>query len=93
MPLEYAKLLKLYIRISIYYAFLYLRWDILRNYCSWLFPILERTEELSVPKGSEWADRYIGYMAETLYFMHNRVSTGYLPLTKNILKFAFIDKK
>ena len=47
---------------------------VLREYCEWLFPILERVEELSVPKGSERADRYIGYMAEvleTLYFMKN----------------------
>ena len=47
---------------------------VLRDYCEWLFPILKRTEDLSVPKGSERADRYIGYMAEsleTLYFMHN----------------------
>ncbi|MBQ9277263.1 MAG: DUF4422 domain-containing protein [Lachnospiraceae bacterium] len=49
--------------------------EVLRDYCAWLFPVLERTEELSVPKGSERADRYIGYMAETLetlYFMYNR---------------------
>ncbi len=49
--------------------------EVLRDYCAWLFPILERTEELSVPKGNERADRYIGYMAETLetlYFMYNR---------------------
>ncbi len=48
---------------------------VLRKYCEWLFPILERTEELSVPKGSERADRYIGYMGETLetlYFIKNR---------------------
>ena len=48
--------------------------SVLRDYCEWLFPILERTEELSVPKGSERADRYIGYMGETLetlYFMKN----------------------
>ncbi|MBO6300201.1 MAG: DUF4422 domain-containing protein [Lachnospiraceae bacterium] len=47
---------------------------VLRDYCAWLFPILERTEELSDPKGSERADRYIGYMGETLetlYFMKN----------------------
>ena len=45
---------------------------VLREYCEWLFPILKRVEELSVPKGSERADRYIGYMGETLetlYFM------------------------
>ena len=47
---------------------------VLRDYCAWLFPILERTEELSVPKGSERADRYIGYIGETLetlYFIKN----------------------
>lgn len=47
---------------------------VLRAYCEWLFPILERTEELSVPKGRERSDRYIGYMGETLetlYFMKN----------------------
>lgn len=49
--------------------------DIFRKYCSWLFPILERTEELSSPKGWERADRYIGYLGEnltTLYFMYHR---------------------
>ncbi|MCR5420398.1 MAG: DUF4422 domain-containing protein [Lachnospiraceae bacterium] len=48
--------------------------DVLRDYCEWLFPILERVEDLSVPKGSERADRYIGYMGETLetlYFIKN----------------------
>ncbi len=48
---------------------------VLRKYCDWLFPILERVEEISVPKGSERSDRYIGYMAETLetvYFMTNK---------------------
>lgn len=47
---------------------------VLRDYCEWLFPILMRTEELSVPKGSERSDRYLGYMGETLltlYFMKN----------------------
>lgn len=48
--------------------------SVLHDYCEWLFPILERTEELSVPKGCERHDRYIGYMGETLetlYFMKN----------------------
>lgn len=48
--------------------------SVLRNYCEWLFPILERTEELSMPKGCGRSDRYIGYMGETLetlYFMKN----------------------
>lgn len=57
---------------------------VLREYCEWLFPILERTEELSEPKGCDRKDRYIGYMGETLltlYFMYhagtlNIVHTG-----------------
>ena len=47
---------------------------VLRDYCEWLFPILERTEEMSVPKGCDRHDRYIGYMGETLetlYFIKN----------------------
>lgn len=47
---------------------------VLRDYCDWLFPILLRTEDLSIPKGHERNDRYIGYMGETLetlYFMRN----------------------
>lgn len=48
--------------------------NILRDYCAWLFPVLERTEELSTPKGWERADRYIGYLGEnllTLYFLYH----------------------
>lgn len=48
--------------------------EVLREYCDWLFPILEWTEELSKPKGRDRKDRYIGYMGETLetlYFMKN----------------------
>lgn len=51
------------------------RKEIFQNYCNWLFPILERTEELSEPKGNERADRYIGYLGEnltTLYFMYHK---------------------
>lgn len=47
---------------------------VLRDYCAWLFPVLMRVEELSVPKGSDRSDRYLGYMGETLetlYFMKN----------------------
>lgn len=45
---------------------------VLSDYCAWLFPILERTEELSQPKGWERKDRYVGYLGEsllTLYFL------------------------
>lgn len=63
--------------------------QILIEYCAWLFPILERTEELSIPKGWERADRYIGYLGEnlmTLYFLYHRKDlkiyhTGRLMLT------------
>ena len=51
--------------------------EVLRDYCEWLFPVLFRTEELSIPKGIERADRYIGYIGETLltvYFM-SRICT------------------
>lgn len=51
------------------------RKDVLADYCEWLFPILERTEQLSQPKGCDRSDRYIGYMGETLctlYFMVNK---------------------
>lgn len=56
------------------YNILLAKEEVLRDYCAWLFPILERTEELSDPKGWERADRYIGYLGEnleTLYFMHH----------------------
>lgn len=63
--------------------------QVLEDYCTWLFPILERTEMLSVPRGHERADRYIGYLGEslmTLYFLYHKddlniVHTGRLMLT------------
>lgn len=48
---------------------------IFRDYCDWLFPILQRTEELSTPRGWERRDRYVGYLGEnltTLYFMYHQ---------------------
>lgn len=56
------------------YNIILARAEVLCDYCEWLFPILERVEEMSVPKGSERADRYIGFLGEnlcTLYFMAN----------------------
>lgn len=63
--------------------------EVLKDYCNWLFPILERTEELSHPRCCERTDRYIGYLGEnllTLYFIYNQerlniVHTGRLMLT------------
>lgn len=57
------------------YNIILARKNVLSEYCSWLFPILERVEKLSTPKGNERSDRYIGYMGEaleTLYFMYNK---------------------
>lgn len=63
--------------------------QVLADYCQWLFPILERTEMLSEPKGWERQDRYIGYLGEnlmTLYFIYHQKDlkiyhTGRLMLT------------
>ena len=48
---------------------------VFKDYCNWMFMILRRVEELSVPKACERADRYLGYIGEnltTLYFLKNR---------------------
>lgn len=45
------------------------------DYCSFLFAVLERTEELTTPKGWERTDRFAGYLGEnltTIYFAKNR---------------------
>lgn len=57
------------------YNIILARKNVLADYCEWLFPILERVENLSIPRGCDRQDRYIGYMGETLatlYFMMNR---------------------
>lgn len=59
--------------------------SVLKEYCQWLFPILEEVEELSNPKEKDRSDRYIGYMGKTLatiYFVKkkdqlNIVHAGY----------------
>lgn len=45
------------------------------DYCNFLFSVLEKAEELTLPKGWERADRFAGYMGEnltTIYFTKNR---------------------
>lgn len=73
---EYAKVFpeilsqEFFINYNIFFA----RENVLVQYCEWLFPILERVEEYSSPKGFERNDRYIGYIGETLmtlYFFAN----------------------
>lgn len=51
------------------------RADIFDDYCDFLFKVLKRAEELTIPKGADRADRFAGYMGEnltTLYFHKNR---------------------
>ena len=49
--------------------------SVLNDYCRWLFPILFRVEQIVNPDGRKKANRYIGYIGETLetlYFMSNK---------------------
>lgn len=57
------------------YNMLIARREVFDDYCSFLFSVLGRTEELTNPKGWERSDRFAGYLGEnltTLYFMANR---------------------
>ncbi len=48
--------------------------SVFADYCGWLYPILDRIEELSEPKGIDRHDRYTAYLSEsltTLYYMVN----------------------
>ena len=57
------------------YNMLIARAEIFDDYCSFLFKVLERAEELTMPRGADRADRFAGYMGEdltTLYFLKNR---------------------
>lgn len=74
---EYADVFPEVLKQSYFYNYniILARKNILEKYCEWLFPILERVEQLSEPRGWERQDRYIGYMGETLetlYFMVNK---------------------
>lgn len=74
---EYADAFPAILRQKYFYNYniILARKTVLADYCGWLFPVLERIERLSQPKGWERKDRYIGYMGETLetlYFMYNR---------------------
>lgn len=74
---EYAKLLPDVLKQRYFYNYniMLLRGSVFRKYCEWLFSILERVEQISIPLGNERHDRYIGYMGETLftlYFMANK---------------------
>lgn len=70
------------------YNILIAKRQVLADYCEWLFPILERTEELSIPQGSERSDRYIGYLGEnlmTLYFIYHKQDLHIAHAGRNML--------
>lgn len=74
---EYAKALPAIMAQPYFYNYnlIIAKRRVLADYCAWLFPILERTEALSTPKGWERRDRYIGYLGEslmTLYFLYHK---------------------
>lgn len=74
---EYARAVKEVFKQTYFYNYniVIAKKNVLSDYCTWLFPILKRTEELSIPRGEERADRYIGYLGEnlmTLYFLYNQ---------------------
>ena len=51
------------------------RREVFDDYCRFIFSVLERAEQLTIPKGWERTDRFAGYMGEnltTLYFRKNR---------------------
>ena len=48
--------------------------EVFDDYCNFLFSVLERTEQLTTPKGWERQDRFAGYLGEnltTIYFRKN----------------------
>lgn len=74
---EYAKAFKEILMQNYFYNYnvIVAKADVLDNYCSWLFPLLFRIEELNDPKEEKQPNRYIGYVGETLetlYFMYNK---------------------
>lgn len=74
---SYYKKLDLIFQQQFFYNYnmLIARREVFDDYCSFLFPVLGRTEELTMPKGWERADRFAGYLGEnltTLYFMANK---------------------
>lgn len=74
---EYVEIISEILKQKYFYNYniILARKEVLEQYCRWLFPILERVEELSVPEGINRADRYIGYVGETLmtiYFIYHK---------------------
>lgn len=74
---EYAKAFKEILKQGYFYNYnvILAKKDVLDNYCSWLFPLLFRIEEINDPNKEKEPNRYMGYVGETLetlYFMYNK---------------------
>lgn len=74
---EYAKAFKDILKQGYFYNYnvILAKKDVLDDYCSWLFPLLFRIEEINDPNKEKEPNRYIGYVGETLetlYFMYNK---------------------
>lgn len=74
---EYAKAFKELLKQNYFYNYnvIVAKRNVLDEYCSWLFPLLFRIEEINDPNGEKTPNRYIGYIGETLetlYFMYNK---------------------
>lgn len=57
------------------YNMLIAKQKVFDDYCDFMFRVLARAEELTMPKGEQRADRFAGYMGEnltTIYFLKNR---------------------
>lgn len=74
---EYAEAFKGILKQGYFYNYnvILAKKEVLDNYCSWLFPLLFRIEEINDPNKEKSPNRYIGYVGETLetlYFMYNK---------------------
>ena len=67
------------------YNMFIMKWEIFDKYCEWLFPILEKCEQLIGDYEDVYQNRYIGFLAE-------RLMTAYIFKHRNDLKIMFCDK-
>ena len=77
LQLDYADAFKDILKKGYFYNYnvILAKKGVLDDYCSWLFPLLFRIEEINDPNKEKEPNRYIGYVGETLetlYFMYNK---------------------
>ena len=62
---------------------------IFKQYCEWIFPVLEECESVIGDKEDVYQNRYIGFLAErlmTMYFYHNRNNYHIMFSNKHFLE-------